>query len=141
MNQRLVMVIVVALLGAVHSSVSFAQESAITSSGQDLVTPSDPKAVEIAAIRAESQAFVTAFNKGDAKAIAALWTEDGEYVEENGHRFVGRAAIEQGYSALFADHAGAQIHILIDSLRLVSDNVAIEEGRAVIDPQPIDADL
>ena len=35
---------------------------------------------DLAAIRAESRAFVAAFNKRDAKAIAALWTVDGEYV-------------------------------------------------------------
>src|SRR5262245_57001454 len=36
-----------------------------------------------AAIRAAAQALARAFEKGDARAVAAAWTEDGEYVNED----------------------------------------------------------
>lgn len=87
---------------------------------------------ELAAIRAGSAAFVAAFNKGDAKAIAALWTEDGEYIDDRGRRFAGREAIEKGYAELLSDNPGAVMQIAIDSLRLVSPNTAIEDGRASV---------
>ncbi|QDT00863.1 YybH family protein [Adhaeretor mobilis] len=83
---------------------------------------------EFAALRAGAQAFVEAFNKGDAQAVAALWTEDGEYVDDTGRSFVGREAIEKGYAEFFADNGKAKIQIMIGSLRLLSNDVAIEDG-------------
>ena len=46
------------------------------------------------AIRKSADDFVQAFNRGDAAAIAALWTVNGEYLDGAGQRFVGREAIE-----------------------------------------------
>ena len=48
--------------------------------------------------------FTLAFNKGDAKAIAALWTGDCEYTDETGRSIQGRDAIEKEYAAFFAEH-------------------------------------
>lgn len=93
-------------------------------------------AVGMAAIRAGSQEFVTAFNKQDAKAIAGLWTVDGEYVDDSGRRFAGRQEIEKGYSEYFAGNPKSRIRIFIDSLRLLSDSAAIEDGHAIVDPPP-----
>ena len=50
-----------------------------------------------AAIQKAAQAFAAAFNKADAKAIAAMWTENGENREASGQTFVGRAAIEKAH--------------------------------------------
>jgi uncharacterized protein (TIGR02246 family) len=99
----------------------------------------DSSAAELAAIRAESDAFVAAFNKRDATAVAALWTEDGDFIDETGQRFAGREAIEKGYEQFFADHPRARIRILIDSLRLLSDSAAIEDGRTIVQPPPAGA--
>jgi uncharacterized protein (TIGR02246 family) len=93
-------------------------------------------AQELAAIRAGSQAFVAAFNKGDAKSAASLWTEDGEYIDDAGRSFAGREAIEKEYADFFAANSGTKIRIMIDSLRLLSDNAAVEEGRAIVEPAP-----
>jgi uncharacterized protein (TIGR02246 family) len=91
---------------------------------------------DVAAIRAGSQAFVAAFNQGDAKAIAAFWTEDGDYADESGATFSGRDAIEKEYARFFAEHPGQKIRLVIDSLKLLSDAAAIEDGRAMLDPAP-----
>lgn len=90
-------------------------------------------------VRATCENFVSAFNKADAKAVAALWTEKGEYVDETGQIYTGREAIEKAYAKFFDEHKDAQIHVKIDSLRLVSDGVAIEEGRAEVEPTPAGA--
>ena len=95
---------------------------------------------ELEAIRKSSHAFVEAFNKADAKAVAALWTTDGDYVDETGQVFAGRDAIEQQYADFFANHpSGHQIQVVIDSLRMLGDNVAIEDGRTMLDPAPVGA--
>jgi uncharacterized protein (TIGR02246 family) len=93
-------------------------------------------AADLAAIRAGSQAFAAAFNKGDAKALAALWTKDGDYVDDVGRTFSGREAIEKGYAAHFSSNPKTKIRVIIDSLKLLSDSAAIEDGRAMVDPPP-----
>jgi uncharacterized protein (TIGR02246 family) len=94
------------------------------------------RAAEIAAVRATSEAFENAFNQHDAKSLAELWTADGDYIDESGRVFAGREAIEKEYKDFFAVHDDVQISIVIDSLRLLSDNAAIEDGRAFLEPPP-----
>jgi uncharacterized protein (TIGR02246 family) len=89
---------------------------------------------ELAAVRASSQAFAAAFNKKDAKALAAQWTEDGDFVDDAGTRLVGRSAIEKSYADYFVANPQAQVRVVIDSIRLLSDSAAIEDGRAFVDP-------
>lgn len=84
------------------------------------------------AIRKSASEFVAAFNKGEPKSIASLWTPDGEYVDESGRVFVGRDAIEKEYAAFFATHPGLTIDISISSIKIIGGESAIEDGVAVI---------
>src|SRR5262245_59077238 len=59
---------------------------------------SDDGGAAAAAIRQAAAEFVAAFDRGDAAAVAAHWLEDGEYVDESGRVFSGRAAIEAEYA-------------------------------------------
>ena len=77
----------------------------------------------------------TAFDRGDAAAIAALWTVDGEYLDGTGTRFVGRDAIERQYARFFAEHPGAKIEIKIDAIRPIGADAAIEDGHASLLPR------
>ncbi|RLT05127.1 MAG: SgcJ/EcaC family oxidoreductase [Planctomycetota bacterium] len=88
---------------------------------------------DLAAIRQAAGEFAAAFNKGDAAAVAAHWTADGEYISETGSVFSGRTAIENEYTTFFAANPGHQIGIVIDSLRLLSDSAAIEDGHFTLD--------
>jgi uncharacterized protein (TIGR02246 family) len=97
---------------------------------------SDESSADLDAIREASEVFVAAFNKQDAKAIATLWTDDGEYIDDMGHRVAGREAIQQAYAELFATNPGLVMKIAIDSLRTLSPNTAVEEGRAVVEAGP-----
>ncbi len=133
--------IFVALIGGFHGSASFAQKPAVAPTARTTVaqksdaTP-EPFAAEVAAIRAGSESFVAAFNKHDAKGVAALWTADGEYIDDSGRAINGRDAIEQDYAAFFTENPNVEIKMVIDSLRVISGDVAIEQGRAVVEPPP-----
>ncbi len=81
-----------------------------------------------AAVRATAEEFTKAFNSGDAKAVAALWTADGRIVDESGAEFVGRDAIEGQYAALFKSQPNLKIKVVISSIELPTPNVAIEDG-------------
>lgn len=85
-------------------------------------------------IRQSSEAFVAAFDKGDAKGVAALWTADGQLVDEAGQAHNGRPAIEAAYAKFFQAHPAAKISVTIDAVRVLNDDAAIEEGRASLGP-------
>ena len=91
--------------------------------------PTKEQVSDSAAIKKSVQSFVDAFEKGDAKALAAHWTENGEYIADDGTHLRSRAAIEKEYAGLFAKRKGnAKITIEVDSIRFPSRDTAIEEG-------------
>lgn len=92
-----------------------------------------------AAIRGSADDFVSAFNRHDAKAIAQLWTEDADYVDEAGQKYQGRETIEQEYEKFFQNHDGVELKVNVGSIRLINPTTAIEDGTAVLEPQPIGA--
>jgi uncharacterized protein (TIGR02246 family) len=80
------------------------------------------------AIRKSGTDFSIAYAKSDAKAVAALWTEQGEMQDESGEVIRGRAAIEQAFADAFKDHPGGKIEVLVDSIHFPAKDLAIEEG-------------
>ena len=103
--------------------------------------PTKPDTTRVAssdevAIRDGSRAFEVAFNKQDAKAIAQLWTEDGDFQDESGRTYSGRKAIQEAYAQYFSEHGKPQIKVAIDNIKLLSDTAAIEDGRAYVDSAP-----
>jgi len=81
-----------------------------------------------------AQAFVAAFEKGDAKTVAAFWTKDGEYTDQVGRQFKGQDAIEKLYAKVFATQKGAKLNITVTSHKLVGTDVALEEGITEVAP-------
>ena len=104
---------------------SFAQEAS---------SPQDSSAIEQAA-----KQFVEMFNRHDAKAVAALFAEDAELVERSGERFVGRDEIEAAFSDSFAQNPKAKLSLAVDTLRFVTPDVAVEEGRTTWYPDGVTA--
>lgn len=84
------------------------------------------------AVREAGKAFAKAFNANDAKAIAAQWTNDGEFVDEFGERIVGREAIQKQYEKFFADYPGVQIMVQVGQVKMVSPTTAIVEGTTTL---------
>jgi uncharacterized protein (TIGR02246 family) len=74
-----------------------------------------------------------AYNAGDAKALAALWTERGELVDEDeGTRLVGRAEIEAAYAKSFDKDNPARLEMDLDKIRRVTADVVTLEGKISI---------
>lgn len=82
------------------------------------------------ALRKATADFLKVVEKGDAKAVAASWTKEGEYIGEDGTTIRGRAAIEAAYAKAFARHKKFKIEITVESIRFLSKDTAIEEGYA-----------
>ena len=75
-----------------------------------------------------AEAFINAFHKADAKALAAFWTSNGEFVDQTGKHIKGRKALEKAFTALFAENKELKVRIDSHSLKFVTPNVAIEDG-------------
>jgi len=87
---------------------------------------------EESAIRATAEAFIKAFNAGDAKAVANLWTPNGTVADDQGNVFKGRKAIEEQYAAMFKAHPTARMHVAIKSIDFPTPTTAIEDGMAQV---------
>ncbi|MCO8122670.1 nuclear transport factor 2 family protein [Stieleria sp. TO1_6] len=127
------------LLTLFVSPFAFAQESdppppEVAPTPANLATsPSDPSLDEI---RVGSEAFVKAFNEGNAASIAQMWTQQGEYVDSAGNRFVGPKEIEAAYADFFGESSNATLQLKIDSLTALSDTAAIERGTSLVEVPP-----
>ncbi len=85
------------------------------------------------AIRKAVEAYVVSFNKGDAKALAALWAPEAVYTNPiSGEEVVGREAIEKQFATIFAESKGAKLEATTLSIGFVSPNVAVEQGTAKV---------
>lgn len=95
-------------------------------------TPSRAADDDLAAIRDRAASYQAAYNRHDAKAVADHWSDEGEYALESGERIRGRKAIQRVFEELFKADNSVQLQVTITALRLVTPDVAIEDGKAEI---------
>ena len=93
-----------------------------------LLAQNNDRSADELAIRANADAYKNAFQQGDAKSLADMWVEDGEYIDKTGFLMRGRDVIENAFAAFFKNQIGASIEIEIDSIKFPKDDVAIETG-------------
>jgi uncharacterized protein (TIGR02246 family) len=94
-----------------------------------------PKATKAPDREADKQAIeklikenMQAFNNRDAAAIAANWTDEGEYIRNDGEPVRGRAAIQKGYAEFFKTLKGKpSVEVQTDNLRFTSATTAASE--------------
>lgn len=93
----------------------------------------DPRADDRMAIRQAVDSYVAAFNKADAKALAAMWSPEAVYTNPlSGGQVIGREAIEQQFAGIFADSKDARLEATTNSIEFISPGVAIESGSAKV---------
>jgi uncharacterized protein (TIGR02246 family) len=95
---------------------------------KDLAPTGAERAADEEAIRRTGEAFAAAFEKGDPKAVAALWTDAAEYVSEDGLTLRQRAEIEKAFNEVFKAGSSPKIEVDVRSIRFPSKDMAIEEG-------------
>ena len=81
-----------------------------------------------AAIDQALAAFTKAFNSGDAKVVAGLWTAEGEYVSDEGQTFRGRAALEKAYGEYFGKNKVNDMAVEVETVRFPSKDTAVVDG-------------
>src|SRR5690348_433123 len=83
------------------------------------------RSADEAAIRANIALFVKAYNAGDAKAVAALFTPDGEIEDKDGNTSDGREAIAKTFGELFAAMPKKQLEVSVESIRFIGADLAV----------------
>src|SRR6516165_4725919 len=114
------------------------QAPAAGSSRQDKskARPVADRSADEAAIRANIAQFVKAYNAGDAKAVAALFTPDGQTEDKDGDIAEGREAIEQTFAGLFTESPHKRIEVFVESIRFIGADLAVETGTTKEIPAP-----
>jgi uncharacterized protein (TIGR02246 family) len=124
------------LLGITSGSWAYSQTSTNTPTALKVPAAKTTSDALAEAIRNEVAASVLAFSKRDAKAVAAFWTKDCEYVDESGKAYAGREDIEKLYAELFKAHPAVKLQLITDSVRMLGESAAIEDGQAIVQLDP-----
>ena len=102
--------------------------SAILTSMAGAAEPAD-RGRDKEAIRAAAQAYQDALGRGDAQALAALWTPDGDIVDDNGRVLAGRTTVSLAPpSTQPAAAVRPDVAVRETAIRFLTDDVAIEDG-------------
>lgn len=92
-------------------------------------TPAPPKRTpDEEAVVQTGQSLARAYNERDAKAFAANFTADGEYIDETGIVFHGRAAIEEEFSRFLKANPETSIQVQLESTRAVAPGIIAADG-------------
>jgi uncharacterized protein (TIGR02246 family) len=83
-------------------------------------------------IREIDEAFVKAYEAGDAQAVAAFFTPDAEYVDATGTVFQGRDAIEASLAEFFEESPACNLEINAESIRTISPGVVVQDGTTLV---------
>lgn len=83
-----------------------------------------------AAIHAGAPAWSAAWNAGDAKALAAFYTEDATVMAPGGEPAQGRAAIEAAFKEALKAAAGSKMTLTPGEV-MTADGWAVEVGKYV----------
>ncbi len=96
--------------------------------------PKEAPAAEDKVIREKSKAYLDAFNRGDAAALAAHYAKDAEVVDRAGKVTRGREAIQKELESFFSKNKGVKVEQSCDAVRQVTPDVIIERGCITMNP-------
>jgi uncharacterized protein (TIGR02246 family) len=92
--------------------------------------PQDQNEIEL---RQRVQEYENAYNKGDAKALAAIYTMDASHTYAIGITHRGRVEIEKGLEEFFTGMMkGTQMKLTPEVIRFPKDDIAIENASFIM---------
>jgi uncharacterized protein (TIGR02246 family) len=80
----------------------------------------------------EARKYEEAYNKGDAKTLAGLYSDDVYYVDQDGAEVKGRDAMEQLLADNFKQNPGAKLAITTEEVKQLAPDVRITRGLATV---------
>ena len=89
-------------------------------------------------IRASAEAFTKLYNAHDAKGLAALFSPKAEMIDEDDNVVKGREEIQKAFDEVFKQNPQASMDVDVESVRVLTPMLAIEEGTARSKDSPDD---
>jgi uncharacterized protein (TIGR02246 family) len=111
------------------------QPPAAAADPKPAATSDNDRPADVAAVREATKQFARAFEKGDAQAVAAAFTESGEYLNDDAPPIHGRAAMAKAYADFFAKKTDRKLESKSNKVRFVGQDTAVEEGTFSIKAQ------
>lgn len=115
---------------------AFAQPNPKQASDESPLREAADRSADEQAIRANVNAFVRAYNDHDARAIAELFTPEGQIITATGETSEGRQAIASSFQEHFTAYPSTKIEVHIESIRLLGSSLAVEVGSTKETPAP-----
>ncbi len=118
--------ILAALILSTQSAAAAEGEAAKPAKPADATAPGAASASSLKGEIAEVQtAYCDAFNKGDAKTMASLFTTDADWIDDQGTVIRGRAAIQRALQDQIGGQKDRTLKLRLDSLRPLGTDVVV----------------
>jgi uncharacterized protein (TIGR02246 family) len=82
----------------------------------------------------DSLKYEEAYNKGDAKALAKLYSDDVDYIDQDGAEVKGRDAMEKLLADNFQQNPGVKLAITTEEIKELTPDVKVSRGFATVTP-------
>jgi uncharacterized protein (TIGR02246 family) len=82
----------------------------------------------------DARKYEEAYNKGDAKTLAGLYSEDIDYVDQDGAEVKGRDAMQRLLADNFQQNPGAKLAITTVEIKDLTPDVKVSQGFATVTP-------
>jgi uncharacterized protein (TIGR02246 family) len=99
----------------------------LAAAGAQQPASSTPSADEVQ-IRRGVLAFVEQYNAHKGDALATLFAPEARMTFADGSEVNGRDAIVKSFAETFAERPKSTISVVVDSIRFLTPDVAVEEG-------------
>jgi uncharacterized protein (TIGR02246 family) len=93
---------------------------------------SDQSSAEYQAIADLARKYEAAYEKGDPKEFASFYTEDVDYIDQDGAEVKGRDALLKLLADNFQENPGAKLAITVDEVKQLSPDVLVDRGMATV---------
>src|ERR1700741_3275750 len=82
----------------------------------------------------DARKYEEAYNKGDAKALAGFYSEDVDYVDQDGAEGHGRDAMQKLLADNFQQNPGIKLAIATEEIKQLTPDVKVSRGFATVTP-------
>ena len=82
----------------------------------------------------DAQKYEEAYNKGDAKTLAGFYSDDVDYIDQDGAEVKGRDAMERLLADNFQQNPGAKLAFTTEEVKQLTPDVKVTRGFATVTP-------
>ena len=82
----------------------------------------------------DAQKYEEAYNKGDAKTLAGFYSDDVDYIDQDGAEVKGRDAMQKLLADNFVQNPGAKLAITTEEVKQLTPDVKVTRGIATVTP-------